>query len=343
MAYKLLFACYGFIMYIVKLFVPYQLNHFYPYPKIENGLPIIFYITPLLTIASLVWVWIKRHNRILVFGFLFYIINIALVLQVLQVGWAVMAERYTYVPYIGLFFILAYGVDSFINRLNNPLHKRLSLAATGLIILGFAFLSFQRVDVWQDSRTLWSDNLSKTPNSTAYNNLANFYIGLNKPDSSVIFYNRALEIDPSHSKAHKNLGVVYIFQKKYDAAISHLKQAIALSPTYTNAYLQLGKAYINKQQYNNALEPLNHYIRQMPNDAYAYNARAMCYHLSGNPSMAVPDYNLAIKNNQGNGLYYYNRAQALESLGRKKEALSDALKAKSLGHKFDESFIKRLQ
>ena len=343
LGHKILFASYGFVMYIVKLIVPFNLNHFYPYPSDQEGLSLTYYLAPLLVILACLFVWIKRKNKILVFGWLFYIINIILVLQVLQVGWAVMAERYTYVPYIGLLFIIAHYFQVLLDTKTAKTMKYAGLGILGAVCLVFVYLSFQRSDVWQNSKTLWTDNNSKTPNSVACNNLGNYYVGLNQPDTSVSYYLKALEMDPGHSKAHKNLAVVYIFQKKFDEAIHHLNTAIQLSPDYTSAYLHLGKAYINKQQYQQALGPLNHYLERTPTDAYAYNARAMCYHLGGNIRQSIPDYERAIQLSPNSGLYYFNRAQAHESLGNRQAALIDALKARSLGHKVDDGFIQRLQ
>ena len=117
---RIMFACYGLCVYIFKLFIPLNQSNFYPYPFINregfmatflegNLLPDFFFFTPLIVIVALalVYMTLKKTKKI-VFGVAFFVINVALVLQFVSVGNALMAERYTYISYIGIFLILGW-------------------------------------------------------------------------------------------------------------------------------------------------------------------------------------------------------------------------------------------
>ncbi|MBI4645986.1 MAG: hypothetical protein HY738_05165, partial [Bacteroidia bacterium] len=111
---RFMFASYGFIMYINKLFVPVKLTTFYPYPNLdEHGyIPLIFYVSPFIVLGFLVLIYLTmKRTKAAIWGIIFYFITVALVLQFISVGRAIMSDRYTYIPYIGLFFIIGYYYD----------------------------------------------------------------------------------------------------------------------------------------------------------------------------------------------------------------------------------------
>src|SRR5262249_37810085 len=118
---RILFGCYSLTSYIVRFFAPVNLSAYYPYPARTDGmLPILYYIPPVLLIAAAAWVIIKyRTNRIVVFGLLFFFVNVMFVLQIVGAGKAFMAERFTYVPYFGLFFIAAAALQNFSEKKKN--------------------------------------------------------------------------------------------------------------------------------------------------------------------------------------------------------------------------------
>src|SRR5678816_3360189 len=109
-------------------------------------------------VALLVALWFLRKNKIVVFGIFFYVINLLLVLQIISIGLTIVAERYTYVPYIGLAFILAMLLEKHFMAKN-----KLAWTVTILIVGIFGFLSFSRTRVWKDSDSLWSDVIRRYP------------------------------------------------------------------------------------------------------------------------------------------------------------------------------------
>src|SRR5262249_31273296 len=112
---RVLFACYGVVNYFIKLFVPYQMSVFYPFPlKTADGYPLIFYLCPVIIIGLLFFAWKFRKNRVVVFGAAFFILNIILILQLKPFGGSFLGDRFTYLAGIGIFFTGAVLLEKYI-------------------------------------------------------------------------------------------------------------------------------------------------------------------------------------------------------------------------------------
>ena len=161
---KVLYGFYGIMMYIIKLFIPANLAVFYPYPPINVRLPAEYYIAPVFfAILAFVFFYSLKRNRVIAFGILFYIINLLLVLQFLPVGSAVIAERYTYIPYMGLFFILGWLID----RSARGKISKASLFISPVVLL-FSILTWRQASTWHDSASLWDNAIKNRPTDKAY-------------------------------------------------------------------------------------------------------------------------------------------------------------------------------
>jgi len=164
---RLTFGCYGFIMYIYKFFLPVNLSAFYPYPFTDayGNIPVIYYASPFIVLfIALAVVYLLWKNfetgKILVFGFSFYFITVALVLQFLSVGSVIMADRYSYLSYVGLFFMVGYFFEYARKKFSFPVSM---LFAGGLIASAaiFSYLTYERTKVWTNAETLWTDALTQ--------------------------------------------------------------------------------------------------------------------------------------------------------------------------------------
>ena len=163
-------ASYGFLMYIIKFIAHQASSAFYPYPAITSvGLLLLLSGYPLylfILICLLVWTATKKGEipSVIVFGFMFYFFTIAMVLQFVSVGKAIIADRYTYIPYIGLSFILGMLTDYLIQKTSSLKNLGYALAiATLFIVVVFSFMTFERTKVWNNDIVLWSDVLQKYP------------------------------------------------------------------------------------------------------------------------------------------------------------------------------------
>src|SRR5258705_873673 len=160
-------ACYGFLFYLFKALVPVKLSAFYPYPDgVARGLPLIFWLAPLLVAVIALGVYRSRpRGRGVTFGALFYLVNVVLVLQLIPVGRAITADRYTYVSYIGVGFVVALGCRYFMHGPQER-HEGPRRAATAVlaVLCGILILAARaRCEVGKENVSLWSDVIAKYP------------------------------------------------------------------------------------------------------------------------------------------------------------------------------------
>ena len=184
-----LVVSFSLISYIFKAFIPVHLSAIYPYP-IESGgtLPIMYYLSLLFIGLLILFVWYScRWGKDVVFGFLFFIITIILVLQFVEVGFATMADRYTYIPYIGLFFIVGKFFEYLYNSVNRNYKKYTNYLLVAIIFgfITFSTISYGRVKLWKNDGALFSDVLNKYPDCVgALNNRGVYYINNVQIESS---------------------------------------------------------------------------------------------------------------------------------------------------------------
>ncbi len=153
-------ASYSFFEYIIKLFYPFNLSGFYPYPMNPGeSIPASFYIRPVLvlfvTALPLYLTYMKNKTwfRIILFGLGFYLVNIALVLQFLSVGSAIISDRYSYMSYIGLFFILAYFMNELFQSVNIQVKNLALIGCIGLSVF-WGYLCYERTYAWHDTEAM---------------------------------------------------------------------------------------------------------------------------------------------------------------------------------------------
>ena len=194
---RIMYACYGFDMYIAKLFNPTYLSTFYPYPyRFTTGyLPTIYYAAPFIAIAILAvplyvtYRFNKSLFRVVLFGLGFFAANVVFVLQFISCGAAIMADRYSYVAYIGLLFLLAYIIYMVISRFQST--KSVVVASLVLVSGVMAYLCYNRTKVWHDSETLYTDAIEKYPYRAllSYQWLGNYYLDIGQLDKAMENYN----------------------------------------------------------------------------------------------------------------------------------------------------------
>ncbi len=318
MVQRISFAGYGFMMYIAKLFVPINLSALYPYPVKTSAdtLPLIFKVAPLLALVITgAFAWWMRTSKAVLFGFLFFVLNLLLVLQLLPVGNAVMADRYSYLAYVGLCFALASGIAGLYKQ--RPQWRMLLLglvAVGGLVLTG---MTYQRCGVWKNSGTLWSDVLSKYPdNSIAHFKRGEYNSEQKRGAEAMKDYSNAIKHNPSDAKALTNRGLIYFNQKKYQEALADFNQAIKANPQLFNAWLNRGRLYYQQKEYDKALVDYNKALEFNAQSHIAYNNRAIIYHETGDLENALKDYDKALALSPNYASAKKNRAILMKQMGQ---------------------------
>lgn len=308
---RFLLICYGFGQYLFKLVYPFKLVTFYPYPfKPDEHIPWEFWLYPILILGLiLTFIYAFKKNRQVTFGFIFFVVNIFLVLQFLPIGGYVMADRYTYIPSIGFYFILALGFIKLIhliqiNKLSIKSTKSLTFGLKTLLfgyIILLSVLTFNRCKVWNNSISLWDDVLSKHPNT---------------------------------ARAWINRGDANNDMKNYSEAIKDFDNAIRIEPYFFSvSYLNRGRAKGNIGDYSSALEDFNKSIQLDPNDPQAYFNRGLTFGILGKKLIAISDFSKAIELDPYFSIAYFYRGLARVETGSKNLGCPDLMKANYLGYK----------
>jgi len=243
---RTLFAFYGIVTYLYKMIVPINLSCFYPFPTLlDNGmLPTIYYAAPFITTALFFLVYRSIYlTKTVLFGALFFLFTIGLTLQFFPVGPNIVTDRYTYVPYIGLFFIIGMAFVWLIDQQEKKftVFKTLSVVALAGFSIWCVFLSRERCEVWTNSETLWTDVIAKYPNtSEGYLNRGQYYTDNDVFDKAMVDYDATLRLNPKSTLAYINRGNVYGRTGVYDKALENYSKAIELSPNASKIYLNRG-------------------------------------------------------------------------------------------------------
>jgi len=322
---RFLFASYGFFIYIFRLAIPAGLSAFHPFPVTDRSLnlPWIYFLAPVINLVIIGSViYSLKYSRMLMFCLLFYFLNIALTLQFIQVGSAVIAERYTYVSYIGLLAGAGWLIQKVSGHYRIP-GGYLYVMAIAFFIL-FAVLTSRRVAVWKDSEALWSDVIAKYPESaTAYNSRGYFYLKEKQFDKAFPDFSKAIELKPSYLDAINNRGSVYRQMNRPRLAIVDYNKALSVDPTFVVALSGRGNAYFTLGILDSALTDFNEALRINPSVAITLANRGAVFFRMGRYQPAVQDCSRAIALDPYYTEAYLTRGVACSMLNRWDEAISD--------------------
>ena len=368
---RILMGFYGIMMYFVKLIFPLNLSPFYPFAPINEALPPAYYVAPLFSVLliALVFYSLKR-NRVIAFGILFYLANLLLVLQFMPVGSAIIADRYTYLPYIGFFYIAGWLIDRYAKgNFSRSYHFNIPLA----ILLGI--LTYKQSGIWLNGGTLWDHAIKTAPSARAYENRGslykdekkyelaiqsyneaikinvadheaymlrgNVYFELNKFDLAFSDYKKSLSINPNYATAMDNLGALFGLRRQYDSAIIYFNKALAISPNYTPSYKNRALVYLELNRNEESARDFKKYLEFNPNDPDIMNMIGVCYRNLGkyNDALAIINQSIKIKPDPH---FYLNRAYCYRDLKDIESARKDALVAKQGGLVIDADLAKSL-
>jgi tetratricopeptide (TPR) repeat protein len=310
---RLTFGCYGFIMYIWKLFLPINLSAFYPYPFTDDrgNIPPIYYASPfiVLFIVLVLFVILRKNEtigKVLAFGFAFYFITVALVLQFLSVGSVIMADRYAYASYTGLFFIIGY----FFEYVRKYFSSSVSNLFAGILIVSagfFSYLTHERAKVWTNAETLWTDAMNQFPFiEIAYENRGIYYKDHNELDKMLKDYEFVTQkLHSRNEKIWSNLGNLYGLQQKFDKSLDAYSHAIEINPQNASTYLNRAITYSMMKQYEKSIPDYDKSLELSPGIALTYKNRAYTLLQLGQYDRSISDYDKAIQ------LYPYDTVSVL--------------------------------
>jgi tetratricopeptide (TPR) repeat protein len=258
--------------YLRQMFWPSDLAVLYPWEAarlgVSNTMPSIVLVAGVSAV-----VLVLRWRRYLLTGWLWYLVMLGPVIGILQVGNQARADRYTYLPQIGLYLLLTWWAADLCARWRYRPVLLTSLAS--IILVALIFSARAQTSYWQDSETLWSHALAcTTDNTIAEGNLGEAYYAKGKTREAMAHFERALRIEPNQASVHSSLGVFFLEMGRVSESLAHLQKALEIEPNFADAHYNLGNTYLQMGQANEAISHYNRALEINPNDTEALNNMA---------------------------------------------------------------------
>jgi len=320
----ILFASAGYVTYVVKLLVPYGLSPYYPYPAEVPGHYWAFLIIAFGGIVlSLLY---RKKSPILFFGVAYFTVTILPVLQLLQVGNAMMADRYAYLPSIGILLIVAHRMEMAAGRLRQKFSAGWIVAGvTGAVyILSLAAMTFSLGGIWRNGQTMWERVVTRYPEeSKGYFNRGYAAHSLGNYSQAIADYDRTLSIKPDYPYARLNRGISLLVRGDKREALADLNAELSLHPGEGTILLWRGTLYSSISEYELAITDFSAVLGQESRNYNAVIRRALCYTFLKRYPEALADYTSAISIKPYEVNLYSDRGNILGAMGRFEEAIGD--------------------
>jgi protein O-mannosyl-transferase len=284
-------ALVSYIKYMGKMIWPSRMAVFYPHPY-ENVSVLYAVLSAVLLLAVTILVLrFAKNHRYLVTGWFWYLGTLIPAIGIVQAGLQARADRYTYIPYIGLFIMLAWGLPTILSKWK---FRKFALALSMIIVLpALAITSHRQTGFWKDSLTLFSHAAQVTSNNwLAYYNLSVFYGKLGQHSEAIEACKQTIRIRRDYAEAYDNLGIALGKLGRHTEAMDACKQAIRVKPDDTKAYFNLGVACDNLNRFSESIDAYKQAVQIKPDYAEAHTNLAYAYLNVGDKNSALAEYNI---------------------------------------------------
>jgi protein O-mannosyl-transferase len=280
--------------YLGKTLWPVSLAVFYPYPHMGLGSPAVLASALVLAVVTVVALRFETTAPYVAFGWLWYLGTLVPVIGLVQVGEQSMADRYTYVPLIGIFVAIAWGLAELASR--SRAARLLVTTAAACSIAGLFAATTIQVRTWADSVSLFTHALAVTKdNWTAHNNLGGVFSDQGKLDLAIAQFEETLRIRPAFAEGHYNLASALERSGRHDESIAQYLEALRLRPDYAEAHYNLANTQLHAGRLPEAIEHYESGLRLRPDDANAHNNLAIALNRSGRREEAIEHYREALR------------------------------------------------
>jgi Flp pilus assembly protein TadD len=255
------------IAYLGKAIWPTRLSVFYPHPGEQLSFLVAAGSGALIIFFSFVAISARRSHPYVTFGWFWYLVTLAPVIGLIQVGTQGMADRYTYIPLVGPFIAISWGVADFLRGRRVVL----ALLATAVAV-ALGIRAHQQAAYWRDSVTLFEHALTVTKdNAVAHSNLGRAYLGQGNLERAMTHAREVLRIEPTAGDSHFNLGVILERSGRIDEALASYREAVRFAPAMSGAHLNLGILLAAQGQIQEAEAQFREAVRTQPESFSARN------------------------------------------------------------------------
>jgi len=319
----------AYMWYVANTIWPSNLAALYPYP---SSIPLWQTVGAVVVLTG-ISVWTIRHLRTqpyLFVGWAWFVGTLVPVIGLVQAGSQPYADRFMYVPAIGLFVMAAWSANRWASARPGSAWR---VGTIGIVVvLASAVVTFRQVAHWKDSVTLWEHAVAVTQdNYRAQTNLGFALAEAGSATRAQAAYREALRINPEYPNAHNYLGALLADRGEHDRAAMEFEAAIRLRPRFPEAHNNLGLARVEQGRMTEAVAAFQEAIRQDPFFAPARNNLAIAYVRQDQPDKAVVEFAEAVRLQPGSPESHMNLGSALAGAGRPREALAHFETAERLG------------
>ena len=286
-------ALLSYMRYLSKCFWPVDLAVLYPYhthcpPGLVIGAAV------LLAMGSGLFLWRARQNPYLPVGWFWFLGTLVPTIGIVQVGSQSIADRYMYLPSIGLFILVAWGLNDFLNW--RPHWRRIATLAGGVTLAGCLACARIQLGYWQNSLKLLKHTVAVTTNNySIYNAVGTVLEQSGRTDEAMLWYNRSLQVASNYPPAQYNLGMALLKRNWPDQAAEHLAVAVKLVPAEAGAHYSLGMAWLATGRRDDARAQFTETLRLDPGYAAAHNELAMIFIKEGKTNDAIAHFTEAVR------------------------------------------------
>lgn len=321
-----LILCHNIIFYLQKIIWPVNLSSHYVFPEplglsdpmVLAGVIGTCILVPLLVISL-------RWTRAAMAGWLFFFIAIFPTIQVLRFSNVIAADKFAYLPSLGLLMIVASLLNWFhgAGSTGKSMTRRMAITVAVVVLAGGEAVATRSYLVhWRDTQSLAENILTKTPDAPQARNMLGLELqSQGKLDQAISQYRHALRIKPNYVEAHNNLGIALQLQGKPDEAISHYRQALQIDPGYVEAYYNMGITFRAQRKHDEAINCYRQALRLKPDHVETHGNLGSMLSAQRKFDEAIKHFHLALQIRPDFAEVHYNLGLALKSQGKPDEAI----------------------
>jgi tetratricopeptide (TPR) repeat protein len=311
-------ALVSYVKYLGKMIWPAKLAVFYPH---SGMLPVWQVIGAGVLLGLITFIAIRsfRQRPWFIVGWLWFIGTLVPVIGLVQIGLQAMADRYTYIPLIGVFIIVAWGVPELLHRWRHK-EKLLGLTAISVIIM-LGITSWVQTRYWKNTVLLFNHTIEVTDNNyVMHNNLGFALTARGRPDEAIKHYKEALRLNPDYEPANINLGLALLSQGKFDECIDYYQEVLRVNPGYARVHNNLGAVLWRLGKIEKATVHFRKAVLLKPDYAEAHNSLGAALIFKGEIEKAIAHLQKALRLNPDYALAKINLGKALAA----QKKISDA-------------------
>jgi len=329
-------ALISYVTYMEKMILPHDLAVFYPHPGNALSLWYAGGFGLILLFMTVLMILVGRLHPYFTVGWLWYLGTLVPVIGLIQIGTHAMADRYTYIPFIGLFILITWGIPSLLSKWH---YSRVVLILSGGIVISLLIIgTWSQLKNWRNSVTLFEHALRVTSdNYKAHYNLGVVLWRQGKAKQALTRYNNALRIKPDFVEAHYNLGFALSLQGNLKEAITHYSEVLRIKPNHANAHNNLGVLMAQQKKLKKAVFHFSEAVRADNGYAEAHYNLGNALAQQGKIKKAISQYYTVLRLQPGNAGAHYNLANALTEDGELQKATVHYLKALRIKPRFAEA------